>query len=89
MNIKITLEEKRVKIIITEKNSIIGHASFSENADLSKNLIKNIDKLLKNKMIPRKKINKINIKSSIPDSYTSQRIISSFKKSFDFSAKNK
>ncbi|MFA5776921.1 MAG: hypothetical protein WC906_00525 [Parcubacteria group bacterium] len=84
MNLRIILENKKTTIELKENRKIIDALDINDINNLSKMLLKNIDSLLKKNKIRKDQIKKISIRSAIPNSYTSSRIIKSFKKTCDF-----
>ncbi len=89
MQLKIILKGEKLSIQLTDKKKVIDSLEVNGQGNLSKNLLPNIDKLLKKNKIPKKSIEKAIYQSKIPEFYTSGRIAKSVEKSFNFVLKTK
>lgn len=89
MNLKITLENNIIIIELVKNTIIIDSLKLNDVNNFSKILLTNIDLLLKKNNLQKNQINKLLVKSTLPDSYTSNRVAKSLEKSFNFALKAK
>jgi len=75
MNILIEITEKKVIGNLLKNKKIIAKESFELKNNLTENLLPMIDKLLKKNKLLIKDISKIQYKSEVEDSFTTNRII--------------
>ena len=89
MNAEISLKNNKITIKITKNGKEIGKFLFKESRNLSDVLLLNLDRILKQNKISKKELEIVCVKSILPNSYTSTRIMKSLEKSFNFALKNK
>jgi tRNA A37 threonylcarbamoyladenosine modification protein TsaB len=89
MNLKLILKNSRITVELRNNQKIIDSINLENANNLSKILLVNIDLILRRNKLGKNQIEKVSVKSDIPDSYTSNRIVKSLEKSFGFALKGK
>ncbi len=89
MNLKITLENNSITITLVKNKTIVDSLKLNDVNNFSKILLTNTDLLLKKNHLQKNQITKLLVESTLPDSYTSNRIAKSLEKSFNFALKTK
>lgn len=85
MNILIEIKEKTIKLCLIQKEKQMDALEFSGNHSLSEILLSKIDELIAKNELKLSDIEKMTVKSNIPDNLTTVRIAKIVAKTFNFS----
>ena len=74
MRIIITIKNREVRISLFQGETFLDEIIFTEENNILEKLLPSIDKLLRRNSLDSKKINKIDLKTDLAESYTTYRI---------------
>jgi len=84
MNLIIKIENRKVKIILSDKNNLLDEISFDEEYNLSERLLPSVDEILQRNNLKPENIAEYKVDADIDDSFTTYRIAKSVTDSFNW-----
>lgn len=84
MKIEIRIENKNTSIVLLDKNQAIDQINLPDEKQLSQELLPSIGQLLLRNGLTSADVKKINLKSDIPDTFTTFRIAKAVAETFNW-----
>lgn len=84
MEIEIKIENKSIDLALVSQKRIIDQINLPDERRLSQELLLTIDRLLRRNKLSSEDVEKINLKSDIPDTFTTFRIAKAVAETFNW-----
>lgn len=84
MKIVIEIKDDNIKLILKDSENVVDESSWKEEQNLSKKLLPEIDKLIKNNKLETSDIDNVEVDTGISEKFTTVRIAKIVAKTFNF-----